>query len=50
VPIVGAMMVIYINKEEHIIKKPKKQIGNNTNISNNESIKHGMGANHHGGR
>ncbi len=50
IPVIGAMMVIYINKEDIIFEKRKKQIGNNTSISNKESISHGLGANDHGDR
>ena len=40
VPFLGAMFAIYINREEQFEKKSKKQIGNQTSISNDQAIDH----------
>jgi len=34
VPLLGSITVIFINREERLIKKPKRKIGNDTSIKN----------------
>lgn len=34
VPLIGALLVIFINREEITIAKPKRKVGNNTSITN----------------
>ena len=45
VPIIGALIVIYIDSENYIGEGYKQQVGNNTSISRWEAVKHGWAAN-----
>lgn len=47
VPIVGACMAIYINREDDFAKKQQTQVGNNPNITDSQATTFG---NHTGGR
>ena len=49
-PFVGAMMVIYLNREDYFEQKRLKQIGNNPNITNAAARQYYIAANHRGGR
>ena len=46
VPIIGAAFAIYLNREDYFYKKPKKQIGNETNMTDHSTF----GIEHRGGR
>ena len=50
IPFIGSILAIAINREDYFREKHKKQIGNNSNISQSEAINHAVAADHHGGR
>ena len=50
IPFIGSTLAIVINREDYFRKKHEKHVGNNSNISHSESIKHAIAANHRGGR
>lgn len=33
-PLLGAITVIFINREDRLVKKPKRKVGNDTSIKN----------------
>lgn len=41
VPIIGASMAIYINREDDFAKKQQPQVGNNSNITDSQAISFG---------
>lgn len=47
VPIIGASMAIYINREDYFTKKQQAQVGNNPNITDSQATTF---SNHTGGR
>ncbi|MCK5002516.1 MAG: hypothetical protein KAS57_05800 [Gammaproteobacteria bacterium] len=49
-PFVGALMAIYLNRQDYFEQKRQRQIGNHTSISNSDAISHAIAANHRGGR
>ncbi|MCK5262233.1 MAG: hypothetical protein KAJ92_01050 [Gammaproteobacteria bacterium] len=49
-PFVGALMAIYLNRQDYFEQKRQRQIGNHTGISNSDAISHAIAANHRGGR
>jgi len=50
VPFIGALLTIYINKEDYFAHKHQKQVDNNPNITESQAITYGSAANHRGGR
>jgi Trk-type K+ transport system membrane component len=50
IPIVGALLAIYINKEDYFAQKYAKQVGNHPNISERQAITYASAAKHRGGR
>lgn len=49
-PFIGALMAIYLNREDCFEQKRQKQIGNNPNITNAAARSYYIAANHRGGR
>lgn len=45
VPIIGAAMAIYLNREEYFEKRHKSEVGNHPNISNSEAGDFAVAAN-----
>ena len=46
IPIFGAILAIYINREDYFEEKHKKQIGNQTSITDSEATTHAIATNH----
>jgi len=46
IPIIGAIIAIYINREDDFEEKYKKQIGNQTSITDSEATTHAVAAEH----
>ncbi|MCW8923160.1 MAG: hypothetical protein OQK69_05960 [Gammaproteobacteria bacterium] len=49
-PFIGALMAIYLNRQDYFEQKRQRQIGNHTAISDSQAITHAIAANHRGGR
>lgn len=49
-PIIGAILAIYLNREDRFEVEHKRQIGNHSNISDSEAVNHAMASDYHGGR
>lgn len=43
-PLLGAILTIYLNREEWFKDKQQNKVGNHTNISDSEAVKHGVGS------
>jgi len=50
VPILGALLVIYLSYEDYFNRKEKKQIGNETNIPDSEAVSYAASSGHYGNR
>ena len=49
-PFIGALMAIYLNRQDYFEQKRQRQIGNNPNITNATARQYYIAANHRGGR
>lgn len=50
VPLVGAMLAIYVNREDYFQQNNNKQIGNNTAFDDSDVTTHYVAGDDHGGR
>ena len=49
-PFLGAMLAIYLNRQDYFEQRRQRQIGNHTSFSNATARSHYIAANHRGGR
>ena len=49
-PFFGGIIAIYLNREDYFEQKHKKQIGNQTSITDSDATTHYIAGNDHGGR
>lgn len=49
-PLIGALLAIFINREDYFAQRQRDKVGNNPNITESQAVSFGRAANHRGGR